>query len=501
MLRNATPATALADHPRRHRRVFRAAVIAVTCGWGVVLALVVIGLAIAPSASRTALAGTSAHRAGASAAHRAGAGHQNGAAHQTSQVANRPQNVPPAQPSVTSREFATNPVACTARKCANLGCKQSKTVLTPFGSVQAAFDGHGAAPPDHAKAGNFDCGGFSYQAQQLAANGFGPGDQVAVAGQALTLPRTTPGAPDEIIAKGQVIHLNPARRPAAELGFLGAAEFGTQSGTVTITYAGGSRQKATLRLADWYADVAPAGSVIAASGLWNVPPAQASSFGPAPVSVYYTQIRVSASKPITSVTLPRNPNMHLFDIGIPTPARYRTVSSACNDTGLATTAAARDGNYDGAGHSYDAGALAAKGLKPGASVTTAGVRFTWPRYATGHLDNIRTQGQTIAVIGSGPVLGFLGAATLGTQSGTITIHYSDGTSQPADITFADWRANSAASGGTIVATVPWNRIPGAPQQHVSVYSATVPLQAGKTVVSVTLPVNIDMHVFAIAEGA
>jgi hypothetical protein len=35
---------------------------------------------------------------------------------------------------------------------------------------------------------------------------------------------------------------------------------------------------------------------------------------------------------------------------------------------------------------------------------------------------------------------------------------------------------------------------------VSVYSATVPLKAGQTVVSVTLPVNIDMHVFAIAEG-
>lgn len=496
----ATPAAVIAGPSGRRRRVFRAGVIAVTCGWAAVLALLVVGLAIAPSAQRPALAGTPTHQHAVGAAHRGGAGHRSGASHPATQVAQTQPTTP--QPSETSREFATNPVACTARKCANLGCKLSKTgvAATAFGSVQAAFDGKGVALPSAASSGNFDCGGFSYQAQQLAANGFGPGDEVAVAGQVMTLPRVASGAPDEIIAQGQVIHLNLSK-PAAELGFLGAAEFGTQTGTVTITYVGGSRQKATLRLADWYADVAPSGIVIAASGLWNVPSSQASSFGPAPVSVYYTRIRVNASRRIASVTLPRDPNMHVFDIGVPTPARYRTVSSAYNDTGMVTAAAARDGNFDGAGHSYDAGALAAKGLKPGASVTASGMKFTWPRYRPGHFDNIRTQGQTIGVRGSGHVLGFLGAATLGTESGTITIHYADGSSQTASISFADWRAGHAASGGTVVATVPWNRIPGAAKQQVCVYSATVPLEAGKTVVSVTLPVNIDMHVFVIAEGA
>lgn len=484
------PAEALADPSGRRRRVYRAGVIAVTCGWAVVLALVVVGLAIAPSAPRPALAAKPAHRTAVSAVHR------------TSPVAHPAPTTSPARLSETSREFSNNPVACTAAKCAGLGCKHSRAAVaaTPFGSVEAAFDGIGVAPPAAASSANFDCGGFSYQAQQLAADGFGPGNEVAVAGRVLTLPRVAPGAPDEIIAQGQVIRLNPAGK-AADLGFLGAGEFGTQSGTVTITYVGGSKQKATLRLADWYADVAPAGSVIAASALWNVPSVQASNFGPAPVSVYYTQIAVDASKRIASVTLPKDPNMHLFDIGVPTPARYRTVSSTYNDTGLVTAAAAGDGNYDGAGHSYDSGALAAKGDKPGASVTASGIRFTWPRYSPGHLDNVRTQGQTIAVTGSGRVLGFLGAATLGTQRGTITIHYSDGSSQSAVISFADWRANRAASGGTVVATVPWNRIPGAAKQQVSVYSATVPLEAGKKAVSVTLPVNIDMHVFAIAEGS
>jgi beta-glucosidase len=67
---------------------------------------------------------------------------------------------------------------------------------------------------------------------------------------------------------------------------------------------------------------------------------------------------------------------------------------------------------------------------------------------------------------------------------------------------ADWYADSAVPGGTVVATVPWNQAPGTtlgPHQ-VSVYSATVPLAAGKTVASVTLPTNFNLHVFAMAVG-
>ena len=108
-----------------------------------------------------------------------------------------------------------------------------------------------------------------------------------------------------------------------------------------------------MQFADWYSDMATPGSVIAASGLWNVPPAQTGSFKPAPVSVYYDQLAVSSSKPIASVTLPNNPNLHLFDIGVPEPASYRTVTSAYDDRGLATAADSGDGNFDGAGHSYN----------------------------------------------------------------------------------------------------------------------------------------------------
>jgi hypothetical protein len=501
----SAPAAVPANQAARRRRAFRTALAAIGAGWAVVIALVVIGFAIPPGSSHPALANPPAHQPArqATPTPTARPSHSAAPVHRTTQVTHTSPEPVPTQKAQTRNEFGNTPVACRAgSKCRSFGCKRPAAgarALT-FGSVQAAFNGSGIAPASEASLGSFDCGGFSYQSGQLASQGFGPGDQVTVAGKVLTLPSVPVGAPDEIIAQGQVIHLNPARKRATELGFLGAGAFGTQRGTVTITYVGGSTQKATLRLADWYSDVAVPGSVIAASALWNVPVGQTHSFGPAPVSVYYEQIPVSSSKPIASVTLPRNQNLHLFDIGFPEAARYQGVAAAYNDGGLATAADSGDGNFDGAGHSYDSAALAAKGLRPGAQVSVRGVGFTWPRSGPGQLDNIRTQGQTVAIKGAGRVLSFLGAATLGTQRGTVTIHYADGSSQSAVLSFADWRAGRAADGGTTVATVPWTQIPAAGQHQVSVYSDSVPLTAGQAVVSVTLPVNIDLHVFAIAEG-
>ncbi|HEX6520857.1 MAG TPA: dTDP-4-dehydrorhamnose 3,5-epimerase family protein, partial [Streptosporangiaceae bacterium] len=44
-------------------------------------------------------------------------------------------------------------------------------------------------------------------------------------------------------------------------------------------------------------------------------------------------------------------------------------------------------------------------------------------------DNVVTGGQTVALSGSGTDLGFLGASQNGTASGTVTVHYTDGSSQ------------------------------------------------------------------------
>jgi beta-glucosidase len=368
-----------------------------------------------------------------------------------------------------------------------------------FASVASAFDGVGIVPAADVAAGNYDGGGFSFQQQELTADGFAPGDTVAAEGGQLTLPPVASGAPDEITAEGQVIDLNQS---GGELGFLGSGTFGTQSGTVTVNYTDGTSSTATLSMGDWFADAAAPGTVIAASGQWNVPASETSSFGPETVAVYYAQLPVDASKTIASVTLPNNAEMHFFDVGVPSPATYPSVKAAYDDTGIAPAASSVDGNYDGGGFSFDADALPAAGLAPGASVTAQGVPFTWPSFGPGAFDNVRAAGQTIAVSGSGTSLGFLGSGSNGAQSGTVTINYTDGTSSTATLSLADWFSDTAAPGGTIVGTVTWNPAAGSTlgAHQVSVYSAVLPLTAGKTVASVTLPENFQMHIFAIGVG-
>jgi hypothetical protein len=84
-----------------------------------------------------------------------------------------------------------------------------------------------------------------------------------------------------------------------------------------------------------------------------------------------------------------------------------------------------------------------------------------------------------------------------------------GTTQSFSLALADWWANLAVPGTDILATMPYiNGASGKITQKVSLYCATLPLEAGKTVAYVTLPdvstgvvdgVNA-MHIFAVTAG-
>ena len=120
-------------------------------------------------------------------------------------------------------------------------------------------------------------------------------------------------------------------------------------------------------------------------------------------------------------------------------------------------------------------------------------------------------GQIIDVSDSGTELGFLGAAGFAAASGSGTITYTDGSTQTYGISMADWYNNAAVAGDQIATTtLSWNSSSSSQVQHpVSIYYASVALESGKTVESVTLPtvssgigngVNA-MHIFAIAVGS
>jgi beta-glucosidase len=188
---------------------------------------------------------------------------------------------------------------------------------------------------------------------------------------------------------------------------------------------------------------------------------------------------------------------------------FRSFTAAYNSVAISNDGT-NAGDIDGNHATYSAQTLAAAtpALTPGATVVHDGLTFTWPQSEPGTPDNVKATGQAIPVPGTGTKLGLIGTGVYGTASGTATIVYTDGTTQPVTIGFADWWANAAVPGGDIVATFPYLNINGGRQtQNVSVYYTSVALQPGKTIRYLQLP-NINdgvtpgnvMHVFAVAVG-
>jgi len=179
---------------------------------------------------------------------------------------------------------------------------------------------------------------------------------------------------------------------------------------------------------------------------------------------------------------------------------FATLAAAYNTVGVSDDADPAAGNLDGSGYSFSAQALASVGVTPGGTVTSGSTTFTWPDVPAGQPDTVTTAGQIIAMGGSGTSLSLLAAGTNGTQSGPLTVTYTDGSTSTSTVTVADWYSNQAVPGCTLVVTAPyWNRPAGStfPRDHkVSLYAASIPLNPVKQVAYVTLPSNGRLHIFA-----
>ncbi len=164
-------------------------------------------------------------------------------------------------------------------------------------------------------------------------------------------------------------------------------------------------------------------------------------------------------------------------------------------------------DYDGDGYSYSAQALAAAGATPGGTVTVDGIAYTWPNVPSCQPDNILAAGQKILVHGTAgaTTLGFLGSSGNGSAGGTVTVTYTDGTSQTSALYFGDW-AQSASNGDINALSMPYRNAQGGGSQQITMYvfADEVQLDSSKTVASVTLPRIADhvssdtsTHIFAI----
>jgi len=197
---------------------------------------------------------------------------------------------------------------------------------------------------------------------------------------------------------------------------------------------------------------------------------------------------------------------------------YATLAAAFNNMGISDDSDISEADFDGAGNSYSAQTLAAAGLAPGATVTHDGITFTWPDVPAGQPDNVVAQGQTILLSGSGTALGFLGAGSPSSESGSGTVYYTDGSTSGFSVTLDNYFDPPVAN--DIIATLPYindtnpatagdGGQPGQRKQTVYVFYTSAPLTPGKTVQAVTLPAGgtipasgriSGMHIFALGIG-
>ncbi|NUP53620.1 MAG: hypothetical protein HOW97_40805 [Catenulispora sp.] len=201
--------------------------------------------------------------------------------------------------------------------------------------------------------------------------------------------------------------------------------------------------------------------------------------------------------------------------------------AACfNNTGISSDTAMAQADIDGQGDSFSATDLANAGWNSGGKVTVNGATFTLPAFGAGQKDNVLAANQTVGFSGSGNALEFLATATYAkfTTPGAIagdttapsvpqgtlvsgsycfsssdpqafcpatgTVNYSDGSSGTYDLTVPNWWFGSQFP----AVSLPHRNDPaGQAASAHQLYAFSVPIDASKTIVSVTLP-DVGNHV-------
>jgi beta-glucosidase len=202
---------------------------------------------------------------------------------------------------------------------------------------------------------------------------------------------------------------------------------------------------------------------------------------------------------------------------LPVDVPYASMAAAYNTTAISDDSDIAAADFDGDGNSYSEEALTAAGLAPGENVTVGATTLQWPDVPAGAPDSVLADGQTVSLAGSpgDNVLTLLGASSGANEAGTGAIEYTDGTVQPYKLTLDNWfnipgRANFTVATTSFVndSTGSGNLdVVGQRAHNAYVFAVSIPLQSGKTVSSVTLPLVgllpgvFPMHVFALGVGS
>lgn len=185
-------------------------------------------------------------------------------------------------------------------------------------------------------------------------------------------------------------------------------------------------------------------------------------------------------------------------------------STARNATAITDGDAPTAGTWDASGNTLSSDRLAdnaqlpdgtALSVRAGQPVTIGGVGYTWPNTTSGQFDSVRPVGQTIDYSYAGSAVNFLGASGIGEAGGTIRLNYSDGTSSTASWGFPSWSCAGAATYPATVAFKVFGRNSTTGPANLTtgycLYTRSVPITAGKTLASITLPNAPTVRIFAV----
>ncbi|GLY94244.1 GH92 family glycosyl hydrolase [Actinoplanes sp. NBRC 103695] len=150
--------------------------------------------------------------------------------------------------------------------------------------------------------GNFDTGGWSYDAALLPAAG-----PVTWDGVVYQAPDPTGTAKNFVTATGQSLVL--PQESHSWLNLVATTHNGPVSGALTIGYADGSSEAQTITVADWCGS--PTGGTSAVLAMPHRIKAGQGVDGP-PVSLFGLRVPVSAGKEIRSVTLPDDSRLNIY---------------------------------------------------------------------------------------------------------------------------------------------------------------------------------------------
>lgn len=291
-----------------------------------------------------------------------------------------------------------------------------------------------------------------------------------------------------IKAVGQTISLPSGKY--TEIRLLAAGTYGSQlAKEIKINYStsGSVSNQVNIVMSDWAASDYTGQK--AAKTFTSMHTSSGDTSGTGRMYAYY--LRTTPDWNVSSITLPNNTNVNIFAISL-VSSQQADLSSYYNEDGWANDSSLSNNSFGGdAGYGYSANVLS---VNP----TYNGIKYTLGPVTDGQNNEIKGTGQTIPLPPNRySAIKLLGASTHGNKSGTFILNYSDGTSSSIGVAMQDWALpNTTTYQMQVMSSAHISGSMGTGSFYVFGYSLSP--TAGKTLTSITMPANSDIHVYAIS---